>query len=90
MGIDPADLLQDPAEPSEIPTFADYIPRVSQAVGDGTRRVYSTYWNRVVEAWGPRLITSVSHSRSASSPRTSRRTSPRAGTPAAAKAPQST
>jgi integrase/recombinase XerC len=60
MGIDPADLLQDPAGSSEIPTFADYIPRVSQAVGDGTRRVYSTYWNHVVEAWGPRLITSVS------------------------------
>ena len=60
MGIDPADLLQDPAGPSEIPTFADYIPGVSQAVSDGTRRVYSTYWNRVVEAWGPRLITSVS------------------------------
>ena len=53
MGIDPADSLQDPAGTSEIPTFADYIPRVSQAVSDGTRRVYSTYWNRVVEAWGP-------------------------------------
>jgi hypothetical protein len=60
MGIDPADLLQDPAGPSEIPTFADYIPRVSQAVDDRTRRVYSTYWNRIVDAWGPRLITSVS------------------------------
>ena len=60
MGIDPADLLKEPAGPSEIPAFADYIPRVSQAVSDGTRRVYSTYWNRVVEAWGPRLITSVS------------------------------
>jgi integrase/recombinase XerC len=59
MGIDPADLLQDPAGPPEIPTFADYIPLVSQAVTDGTRRVYSTYWNRVVKAWGPRPITSV-------------------------------
>ena len=60
MGIDPADLLQDPAEPPDIPTFADYIPRVSQAVSEATRRVYGTYWNRIVEAWGPRLITSVS------------------------------
>src|SRR5215469_14839116 len=59
MGIDPADLLQDPAEPSETPTFADYIPRVSQAVSAGTRRVYGTYWNRIIKAWGPRLITSV-------------------------------
>ena len=60
MGIDPADLLQEPDESPQVPTFADYIPRVSQAVSDGTRRVYRTYWNRVVEAWGPRLITSVS------------------------------
>jgi integrase len=59
MGIDPADLLQEPAESPQIPTFADYIPRVSQAVSDGTRRVYRTYWNRIVEAWGPRPITSV-------------------------------
>ena len=60
MGIDPADLLQEPAESPQVPTFADYIPSVSQAVSDGTRRVYRTYWNRVVEAWGPRPITSVS------------------------------
>ena len=60
MGIDPADLLREPAESPGIPTFADYIPRVSQAVSEATRRVYGTYWNRVVEAWGPRLITSVS------------------------------
>src|SRR6185437_11560729 len=60
MGIDPADLLQAPAAAPDIPTFADYIPRVSQAVSDGTRRVYTTYWNRVVEAWGPRLITEPS------------------------------
>ena len=60
MGIDPADLLQEPAGAPEIPTFAEYIPRVSQAVSPGTRRVYTTYWNRVVEVWGARLITSVS------------------------------
>ena len=60
MGIDPADLLQEPPESPQVPTFADYIPRVSQAVSNGTRRVYRTYWNRVVEAWGPRPITSVS------------------------------
>ena len=83
MGIDPADLLQDPASAPEIPTFADYIPRVSRAVSPGTRRVYTTYWNRVIDAWGPRLITEPSPWRSASSPRTPRRTSFSAGTPAA-------
>ena len=60
MGVDPADLLQDPAAAPETPTFADYVPRVSRAVSDGTRRVYTTYWNRVVGAWGPRLITEPS------------------------------
>ena len=60
MGIDPADLLIDPAAAPQVPTFADYIPQVSQAVSDGTHRVYATYWNRVVGAWGPRLITEPS------------------------------
>ena len=60
LGIEPGDLLQDPGDPPEIPTFADYVPRVSRAVSDSTRSVYGTYWNRVVDAWGPRLITSVS------------------------------
>src|ERR1700722_3432636 len=60
MGIDPADLLHDSAAAPQIPTFADYIPLVSRAVGDGTRRVYTTYWNRVIDAWGPRLITEPS------------------------------
>jgi integrase/recombinase XerC len=59
MGISPADLLRAPAAASPGPAFADYIPRVSGAVSAGTRRVYSTYWNRVIHAWGPRPITSV-------------------------------
>jgi integrase/recombinase XerC len=59
MGISPADLLRSSTTPSEIPVFSDYIPRVSKAVSSGTRRVYGTYWNRVVVAWGPRPITSV-------------------------------
>lgn len=60
MGVDPADLMQDPAAAPEIPTFADYIPRVSRAVSAATRRLYTSYWNRVVDAWGPRLITEPS------------------------------
>jgi integrase/recombinase XerC len=58
MGFSPADLLRTSTS-IEVPAFTDYIPRVSEAVSTGTRRVYSTYWNRVVQAWGPRLITSV-------------------------------
>jgi integrase/recombinase XerC len=60
MGVDPADLLQDPAASPDVPTFADYIPRVSRAVSGGTRRLYATYWNRVIDAWGPRPITEPS------------------------------
>jgi integrase/recombinase XerC len=60
MGINPADLLHDPADPPNIPTFSEYVPRVSQAVSQAARRAYSTYWNRVVKTWGPRPITSVS------------------------------
>jgi integrase/recombinase XerC len=59
MGISPADLLRASAVRPQVPAFAAYIPRVSEAVSAGTRRVYSTYWNWVVRAWGPRPITSV-------------------------------
>jgi integrase len=69
MGISPEALVAagaSPAAPSgtpvltlpraEVPTFAVYVPVVSAAVTDGTRRVYSTYWNRLVEHWGERRI----------------------------------
>jgi integrase/recombinase XerC len=46
----------------EPPTFADYIPRVSGAVSSGTRRVYGSYWNRVIQALGSRPITDVTAS----------------------------
>jgi integrase/recombinase XerC len=59
MGVSPTDLLHSPTTPSEVPVFSDYIPRVSTAVSPGTRRVYGTYWNRVIAVWGPRPITSV-------------------------------
>src|SRR2546430_12639899 len=56
MGISPSDLLSTaPARPLA-PTFAEYIPVVSAAVSDGTRRVYGSYWNRIVEHWGQRRL----------------------------------
>jgi hypothetical protein len=52
MGISLADLLDvAPARPSA-PTFAAYVPVVAAAVSPGTRRVYGSYWKRVVQAWG--------------------------------------
>src|SRR3989440_12926140 len=56
MGISPSDLLNTaPARPLA-PTFAEYIPVVSAAVSDGTRREYGSYWNRIVEHWGQRRL----------------------------------
>jgi integrase/recombinase XerC len=56
MGIAPADLLQAAPSRPPAPTFAEYIPIVSAAVGAGTRRVYSSYWNRIVDQWGQRRL----------------------------------
>ena len=68
MGIDLADLLATPAERPEVPVFEDYIPKVSEAVSDGTRRVYAPYWNRVLQAWARRALPNPPPQKSASSP----------------------
>ena len=52
MGLSPADLAAVPQPRKPVPTFAEYVPVVSAAVSDGTRRAYGSYWNRVVEHWG--------------------------------------
>ncbi|MGH3156616.1 MAG: tyrosine-type recombinase/integrase [Streptosporangiaceae bacterium] len=59
MGVSPAELLGPAAPRPEIPAFAEYIPRVRSAVGTGTHRVYSSYWDRVLSAWGPRRLDEV-------------------------------
>jgi integrase/recombinase XerC len=51
MGITAADLLAPSRPRTAAPTFAQYIPRVQQAVGDGTRRVYGSYWKRILDRW---------------------------------------
>ncbi len=56
MGISPADLLQAAPSRPVAPTFAAYIPVVSAAVSAGTRRVYSSYWNRIGDQWGQRRL----------------------------------
>jgi integrase/recombinase XerC len=61
MGISPDDLLTM-APRALAPTFAEYVPIVSAAVSGGTRRVYGSYWNRVVERWAQRRLDEVSAS----------------------------
>ncbi len=56
MGLSPADLAAVPQPRKPVPTFAAYVPVVSAAVSDGTRRAYGSYWNRVVEHWGDRRL----------------------------------
>lgn len=59
IGVNPQDLL-DTAYNSkaslDVPTFAEYIPRVIEAVPVGTRRAYGPYWKRVLELWGNRQL----------------------------------
>jgi integrase/recombinase XerC len=56
MGLTPGDLTAAPRDRAAVPTFADYVPVVSAAVTDGTRKAYGSYWNRVVEQWGARRL----------------------------------
>jgi integrase/recombinase XerC len=57
IGVSPEDLLAaHTAVAKEVPTFAQYIGRVSEAVSDGTRRVYGSYWARVEDVWGGRRL----------------------------------
>ncbi|MEV6232109.1 site-specific integrase [Saccharopolyspora shandongensis] len=56
MGVTPADLLGAAERGTPAPTFAEYVPKVSAAVSPGTRRVYSSYWNRIEMHWGQRRL----------------------------------
>lgn len=74
MGISPGDLIEAATKRPQAPTFADYVPIVSAAVSDGTRRAYGSYWKRVLEQWGRGDSMNPPHRRSSSLRSTSRRT----------------
>ncbi|MEV4281668.1 tyrosine-type recombinase/integrase [Actinoplanes xinjiangensis] len=59
MGITAEDLLQAPGSRSRVPTFAEYVPVVLAAVGDGARRTYGNYLRKVVERWGDRRLDEI-------------------------------
>ena len=56
MGVSAHDLLGASAERAPMPTFAEYVPVVAAAVSDGARRVYGSYWKRILEQWGDRRL----------------------------------
>ena len=61
MGVTPEQLLGvAQATPlTTVPTFAEYIDRVQDAVTPGTRKVYMSYWNRVRDTWGERRLDEI-------------------------------
>src|SRR5260370_24149250 len=59
MGVSPAALPAEPAQRASVLLLGEYIPRVADAVGHGTRRVYSSYWNQVLNRWGSRSLAEV-------------------------------
>lgn len=56
LGVTPEELLNGPKRREAVPTFSEYIDRVSEAVSGGTRRVYDSYWRRLREQWGHRQL----------------------------------
>ncbi|WP_327096020.1 hypothetical protein OIE68_39710 [Nocardia vinacea] len=61
LGLRPQDLLLGSTEEHRrVPTFAEYIDRLQNAVPPGTSRTYGPYWKRIAAAWGPRPITEPS------------------------------
>jgi integrase/recombinase XerC len=56
LGITPEQLLRVGPVPATMPTFDDYIDRVAEAVSDGVRRAYGSYWNRIRREWGRRRL----------------------------------
>jgi integrase len=56
LGLRAEDLLDAPVSRPTAPTFREYIPVVAAGAYPGTRRVYSSYWNRIDRHWGDRRI----------------------------------
>jgi integrase/recombinase XerC len=56
MGINPTDLLTGATARPPAPTFAEYVPVVSTAVSDSSRRAYNSYWKKIVDQWGERRL----------------------------------
>ncbi|WP_017975574.1 hypothetical protein [Actinopolyspora halophila] len=54
--VGPEDLVGSAAASCVVSTFAEYILVVQRAVSMGTRRVYGSYWKRVLEVWGERWL----------------------------------
>ena len=56
LGVSPADLLTATSDRAPAPTSPNTSPSSRRPSSVGTRRVYGSYWNRIVEHWGTRRL----------------------------------
>ncbi|WP_216912771.1 tyrosine-type recombinase/integrase [Nocardia noduli] len=57
LGIDAARLLDTPTPTRPVPTFAEYIPVVYEAMPDTpTRRHHMSYWTKLLAQWAQRRV----------------------------------
>ncbi|MGM1060897.1 tyrosine-type recombinase/integrase [Saccharothrix sp. Mg75] len=59
LGVSPEQLIGRGSRRSPLPTFVEFVPRVAGAVPDGTRKLYSTYWNKMLGVWADRRIDEI-------------------------------
>ncbi|WP_239088131.1 tyrosine-type recombinase/integrase [Planosporangium mesophilum] len=56
LGVSPEQVMRGAGPRRPMPTFDEYIGRVSHVVTDATRSVYETYWAKVRQVWGARRL----------------------------------
>lgn len=63
LGATPADVvsaLESVGQPRRVvPTFSEYLPKVSKAATPGTRRTYDTYWQKLEKEFGERKLDNI-------------------------------
>ncbi|WP_308257269.1 hypothetical protein [Saccharothrix luteola] len=59
LGVSPQQLLEEGGPRRRLPTFGEFIPTVSAVVPAGTLQVYSTYWRKILAAWGDRRLDEI-------------------------------
>lgn len=56
LGVAPEHLLNAAPQTRSVPTFNEFLDRVTPGISVGTARAYGTYWNRIRAEWGERRI----------------------------------
>jgi hypothetical protein len=59
LGVTVAELQTAAPVGLDMPTVAEYLPRVIAAAGPGARRTYGNYWARMAALWGDRRLDAI-------------------------------